>query len=145
MGSLIPKWIETLQLGAGDSGISGKVGKGDGTTQKGGAAQEISLAAFAPSLTENVEELSEVKKSQVSSGRIAFILSNPWSQTINPLGWTLQVTDCFLTSIICCWQFHYEEGERCKFDLGASGAGHLSGFMRLWETIMHVLWAHSHF
>lgn len=53
------------------------MGKGDGTTQKGGAAQEISLAAFAPSLTENVEELSEVKKSQVSSGRIAFILSNP--------------------------------------------------------------------
>lgn len=57
----------------------------------------------------------------------------------------LQVTDFFLTSIICCWWFHYEEGERCKLNLGASGSGHLSGFMRLWETIMHVLWAHSHF
>lgn len=61
---------------AGDLGISGKMGKGDGTQKRGGA-QEISLATFVPSLVENVEELLEARKSQVSSGRIPFTLSNP--------------------------------------------------------------------
>lgn len=61
---------------SGDLGISGKMGKGDGTQKKAGA-QEISLATFVPSLMENVEELLEARKRQVSSSRIPFTLSNP--------------------------------------------------------------------
>lgn len=135
-------WIETLRIGAGDLGISGKVGKGDGTQKRGGS-QEISLAAFVPH--------GKCRGTTWGQEKPGIFWQDPFysKQSMRPNNQStelnLQVTDFFLTSIICCWRFHYEEGERCKLNLGASGLGHLSGFTRLWETIMHVLWAHSHF
>lgn len=61
----------TFWFGDGDLGTSGKVGKEDGTTQKGKAVPQIFFRAFAPSLMENVEELFGAKARQAASGMIS--------------------------------------------------------------------------
>lgn len=108
---------------------------------------KISFDSFAPTLMKIMEQLSEVKNKSPSC-RCCDILFLWAALRSDNHCIKLNLTSdriFFLTPIICCWQFHYGEREECKLHLGFSGAEHLSGFMSPWETIMYILWAHSHF